>query len=268
MGDSIKLSAAAAGQFWEIPVLCEDDHLLALNKPAGLLVSPDRSDPDRPSLIHLLHRDIQRGAAWAKYRRLAYLMNAHRLDFATTGVLLLVKTKSDLVAIANQFGAEKPLWIYLALVRGSCPDPAFATDASLGPHPLQSGVARVDPKHGKRARTEFAVRERFPAAGCMLLECRPLTSRIHQIRVHLRHLRFPVIGDKIYGGPPLLLSSLKPSYRLKPGQTERPLISDVALHAEQLTFAHPVTGLETKITAPWSKDFTVAVKYLRRYSPS
>lgn len=268
MDGAIKLSAAAAGQFWEIPVLWEDEHLLALNKPGGLLVSPDRSDPARPNLINLLHRDIQRGAAWAKSRGLAYLMNAHRLDFATSGVLLIVKTKSDLVALANQFGAQQPLQVYVALVRGSCPEPTFASDASLGPHPLQSGVARVDPKHGKHARTEFAVRERFPAAGCLLLECRPLTGRIHQIRVHLKHLRFPIIGDQIYGGPPLLLSSLKPAYRLKPGQTERPLISDVALHAEQLTIAHPVTGLETKITAPWSKDFAVAVKYLRRYSPS
>jgi 23S rRNA pseudouridine955/2504/2580 synthase len=73
-----------------------------------------------------------------------------------------------------------------------------------------------------------------------------------------------VIGDDIYGGPPLLLSTLKAGYRLKPGQTERPLISDAALHLEQLAITHPVTGAEIQITAPWPKDLTVAVKYLRR----
>jgi RluA family pseudouridine synthase len=263
---SIKLSSPETGQFWEIAVLWEDDHLLALNKPAGLLVSPDRDNPDRPSLMKLLHRGIERGAAWAKDRGLTWLMNAHRLDSATTGVILLAKNKPALVALANQFGSAKPLKTCVALVRGSKTENTFATDAGLAPHPLETGVMRADLKSGKPARTEFTVRERFSAAGCLLLECRPFTGRTHQIRVHLKHLRLPIIGDPIYGGPPLLLSSLKPGYRLKPGQTERPLISDVALHSEQLTIAHPVTGAKIRINAPWPKDLTVAIKYLRRYA--
>jgi len=266
VGGSIKLSSAETGQFWEIPVLWEDDHLLALDKPAGLLVSPDREDADRPSLMKLLHRGMERGAPWAKNRGLAWLMNAHRLDAPTTGVILLAKNKPALVALADQFGSAKPRQTCVALVRGSKPEKSFATEASLAPHPLETGVMRVDLKSGKPARTEFTVRERFTAAGCLLLECRPFTGRPHQIRVHLKHLRLPIIGDPIYGGPPLLLSSLKPGYRLKPGQTERPLISDVALHVEQLVIAHPVTGAETRIIAPWPKDLTVAIKYLRRFA--
>lgn len=266
MGDTIKLSSPATGQFWEIDVLREDEAILALNKPGDLLTSPDRYDAERPNLMKLLHRDVERGAPWAKSRGLDYLMNAHRLDFATSGVILLAKNKPALVELANQFGTEKPRKIYVALVRGLSAENEFSTDASLGPHPLQTGVVRVDVKNGKRSRTEFTVREKFTSAGCMLVECRPLTGRTHQIRAHLKHLRFPIIGDKVYGGPPLLLSSLKTDYRLKPGQTERPLIADVALHAEQLTLAHPVTGAELKINAPWPKDLTVAVKYLRRYS--
>jgi RluA family pseudouridine synthase len=266
MGDSIKLSSPATKQFWEVAVLWEDEHLLALNKPSGLLTSPDRYDADRPNLMKLLHRDIERGAPWAKIRGLTYLMNAHRLDFATSGVILLAKNKLALVALANQFGSEKPHKIYVALVRGASAQDSFATDASLGPHPLQTGMMRVDEKNGKRSRTEFSVRERFPKAGCLLVECRPLTGRTHQIRTHLKHLRFPIVGDQIYGGPALLLSSLKGGYSLKPGQTERPLISDVALHAEQLTITHPVSGQEIQIEAPWPKDLTVALKYLRRYS--
>jgi len=263
---TIKLSAPETGQFWEIPVLWEDDALLALNKPAGLPVSPDRCEPDRPSLMKLLHRGIERGAPWAKERALAWLMNAHRLDAATTGVILLAKTKPALAALANQFGAAKPHILCVALARGSRSEDTFATDAGLAPQPLQSGVTRVDVKAGKPARTEFAVRERFPAAGCLLLECRPFSGRAEQIRVHLRHLRLPIVGDAIYGGPPLLLSSLKPAYRLKPGQTERPLISDTALHCEQIHIAHPAGGAETKIIAPWPKDLAVAVKYLRCYA--
>ncbi len=266
MGGSIKLSSPATRQFWEIPVLWEDESLLALNKPAELLTSPDRYDPDRPNLMKLLHRGIERGAPWAKSRGLTYLMNAHRLDFATTGVLLLARNKPALIALANQFGSEKPHKVYVALVRGLSAEDTFAADASLGPHPLQTGVMRVDVKHGKQSRTDFAVRERFTRAGCMLVECRPLTGRTHQIRAHLKHLRFPIIADPVYGGPSLLLSVLKPDYRLKPGHEERPLISSVALHAEQLQIAHPATGEPTKIIAPWPKDLTVAVKYLRRYS--
>jgi RluA family pseudouridine synthase len=268
VGQTLKLSSPATGQFWEIPVLWEDGHLLALNKPGGLRVSPDRLDPARPNLTQLLHRGIQRGAPWAKERGLVYLMIAHRLDFGTSGVLLLAKSKPALIALADQFGSDKPERLHVALVRGSSAEPAFAADAPLGPHPLQSGEVRVDPKGGRRARTEFVVRERFPGAGCMLLECRPRTNRAHQIAAHLKHLRFPIIGDEVYGGPPLLLSSLKASYRLKPGRSERPLIAGVALHAEALTVAHPVGGAPVRIAAPWPKDLMVAVKYLRRYSPS
>ena len=120
------------------------------------------------------------------------------------------------------------------------------------------------PQRGKRSLTVFEVRERF--SGFTLLQCEPLTNRPHQIRAHLRWARLPVVGDRAYGGRPLLLSSLKREYRLKPNQIERPLIARAALHAESLTLPHPVTGEALTITAPWPKDLTVAVKYLRRYA--
>jgi RluA family pseudouridine synthase len=272
VSEFIKLSSPATSEFWEIPILFEDRHLLALDKPAGLPVSPDRHNLERPNLLKLLHRDLARGAGWAKERGLVYLMNAHRLDSSTSGVLLLAKDKPTLGDLAGQFGSEKPVRIYVALVRGASEKTEFDCDAKLAPHPLRTSYVRVDPKNGKRARTEFTVRETFDRF--LLLECRPLTSRTDQIRAHLKYLRLPLVGDDLYGGPVLWLSTLKSDYRLKPGRTERPLIGRVALHAERLVIARP--GADEKasegeaesvrIEAPWPKDLTVAVKYLRRYA--
>src|SRR5262245_18475823 len=109
MSSSIKLSSPATKEFWEIQVLWEDECLLALNKPARLLTSPDRYDPRRPNLMKLLHGGIERGAPWARERQLSYLANAHRLDFETTGVILLAKDKGTLTKLADQFGSEKPI---------------------------------------------------------------------------------------------------------------------------------------------------------------
>jgi RluA family pseudouridine synthase len=261
---AIKLSAPATREYWEIPVLFEDEHLLALDKPAGLLSSPDRYDPQRPNLMKLLHAAIAAGKPWARERNLSYLMNAHRLDFETSGVMLLAKNKAALVALANLFGSEKPLKSYVALVQGTPAEDKFEADARLAPHPVKIGLMRVDPKHGKKSRTRFEVLEKF--SGYTLLRCEPLTGRTHQIRVHLRHAGLPVVSDGLYGGKNLWLSRLKRDYRLKPGHEERPLLARVALHAEILTLPHPVTGRIVTITAPWPKDLKVAVKYLRQFA--
>jgi RluA family pseudouridine synthase len=266
MNEAIKLSSPATHEFWEIPVLYEDAHLLALLKPSGLLSSPDRYDPDRPNLMKLLHEGISKGAPWARARQLAYLANAHRLDLETSGVILLAKDKPSLVALANQFGAEQAEKRYLALVQGAVAESTLAVDAPVGPHPTRPRFMRVDRKHGKRARTLFSVIERF--ARHTFLECRPLTGRTHQIRVHLRHLGFPIVGDSLYGGQTLLLSSLKPDYRFKPDRQERPLIGRLALHAADLIVHHPVSGERLTIAAPWPKDLVVGLKYLRRYAPA
>lgn len=261
---TVKLSSPETREFWEIPVLFEDEHLFALDKPARLLASPDRYDPNRPNLMRLLHRDIERGARWAADRGMTYLANVHRLDFETSGVILLARNKPALIALANQFGTEQPHKIYVALAQGAPEEEAFTVEAALAADARLPGRMRVDSKNGKRAKTAFEVMERF--RGYALLRCQPATGRTHQIRVHLRHAGLPLVGDLVYGGRPLLLSRLKKAYHLKPGQTERPLIDRVALHAASLTIAHPATGQPVLMEAPWPKDLTVAVKYLRRFS--
>lgn len=266
MSPALKLSSPETHEFWEIPILFEDEHLLAVDKPARLLSSPDRYDPARPNLMRLLHQAIAKGVPWARERNLTYLANAHRLDFETTGIMLLARTKPALVALAAQFGSEKPRKEYVALVRGGPKTEAFEVSAKLAPDPLRPGQMRVDEKGGKRSVTQCAVAERFH--GYTLLRCRPLTGRTHQIRVHLRWRRLPLMGDLIYGGQPLLLSRLKKGYRFRTDRAERPLIDRVALHAESLAFAHPVTGAEVHITSPWPKDLKVAIKYLRQFAPA
>ena len=237
--------------------------MLALDKPAGLFVSPDRNDPQRPGLVTLLHDAIAVGKPWTRERGLNYLMNAHRLDSETSGVILFAKSKAVLIALANTFGSEKSLQKYIALVQGPPGEDKFAVDAKLAPHPLKIGLMCVA-KTGKKSRTQFAVLERF--SGYTLLKCEPQTSRRHQIRVHLRHAGLPIVGDELYGGKKLWLSRLKRDYRLKPGREERPLISRAALHMEELTLPHPVTGQTLTLTAPWPKDLKVAVKYLQQFA--
>jgi len=265
----IKLSSPATSEFWEIPVLHEDEHLLALDKPAGLLASPDRADasrpdPEPPDLMKLLHAGIAAAKPWAAQRKLTYLHHAHWLERETSGVILLAKSKPGLVALADLFGAERPIRKYLALVHGSPKEERFEVNAKLGTHPQKPGMMRVDPQNGKKAKSIFEVLERF--ADATLLRCQPITDRTHQLRVHLQNSGLRIAGDALYGGAPLLLSRLKQEYRLKHGRVERPLMARVALHAEQLELPHPITGDTITIASPLPKDFIVALKYLRLYA--
>jgi len=263
----IKLSSPSTREFWEIPVLFEDEHLLALDKPAGLLVSPAGPEPHPPNLLGLLHAAIAEAKPWTRERGLSFLMNAHQLDSDTSGALLFAKNKPALIALANLFGAGQPVHTHLALVRGAPLDNHFEVDAKLAPHPVTPGLMRVDSQNGKKSKTTFEVLENFPRSGYALLKCRALTNRTHQIRVHLRHAGLPVAGDALYGGKPLWLSRLKPDYRLKPGREERPLLARAALHSEELSLPHPVTGEPVAMKAEWPKDLKVAIKYLRQFGP-
>src|SRR4051812_48131802 len=142
VSQAIKLSSPATRDFWEIPVLFEDEYLLALDKPPLMLTSPDRSDPERPALITLLHQGIQRGAPWAKERGLSYLMNAHRLEAECSGVLLLAKSKRMLIALADLFGSEKTHLICLALVQDVPLHETRLIEAKLAPDPVTPSILR------------------------------------------------------------------------------------------------------------------------------
>lgn len=265
MADSpvIKLVSSATQESWEVPIIHEDDCLLAVAKPARLLASPDRFDPRRPNLILLLREGIAQGASWATKRNLTYLANAHRLDFEASGVLLFAKSKPALVALANEFGSDQPTKSFVALTRGMPTEPEFTVDAKIGPQTRQLGLMRIDMQGGKRAVTKFKVLEQF--RGFTLLHCQPLTDRTHQIRVHLRSLGLHTLGDLDYAGEPLALSQIKSSYTPKLSEPERPLMGRTALHAERLEIKHPGTGELISINAEWPKDLRVTLKYLRMF---
>jgi 23S rRNA pseudouridine1911/1915/1917 synthase len=265
---AIKLSSPATREFWEIPVLFEDEHLLALDKPARLLVLPDALDTARPSLLKLLQGGITAKKPWAIERHLDYLNPANVLDFDATGVLLLAKNKPAYIALANLFSSEKVQLKYVTLVRGEPQEPEFEVNAKLSPHPVKPDVMRVDRDQGKQAQTKFTRLEHFSRAGYALLRAEPLAERTHQVRVHAAHVDLKIVGDEVYGGKPLWLSRLKKDYRLKPGREERPLLGRTTLHAEELIFPHPITGETVTIKSEWPKDLKVALKFLRQYAPS
>lgn len=263
----IKLSSPATGEFWPLRVLYEDDHLWAVDKPAGPPAAPGEPGMnDRPSLVELLQQGIRDGRPWAVQRGLSFLRHVCRMDAQASGVLVLAKTPESHTALVNQFHAEKPVVVCLVLAQGVPPEDRFEVGLRMGPHPKDPTRMRVNHRHGKKSLTRFVREETF--AGHVLWRAQPLTDRWHQIRLHLRWRRLPVVGDPVYDGPPLLLSRLKPNYRPKRYEPERPLIGRAAVHWLQVQLVHPVTGEPLLVESPLPKDFQVALKYLRRYTPA
>lgn len=263
----IKLSSPATREFWPLAVLHEDDHLLVLDKPAGPPAAPGEPGmAGRPSLVGLLQQGIREGRPWAAERRLSFLRHVCRMDAEASGVLVLARNPEAHTALVNQFHAEKPVVDCVVLTQGVPPESRFEVRLRLSPHPKDPTRMRVDHRHGKKSVTLFERIETF--AGHALWRARPLTDRWHQVRLHLRWRRLPVVGDPVYDGPPLLLSRLKPDYRPKRREPERPLIGRAAVHWQRVELRHPATGETIVFESPLPKDFRVALKYLRRYAPA
>ena len=264
-------------------VIFEDDALVAFDKPSGLLVAPDRWDKSRENLMGLVHAHPRYGRGVA---------NVHRLDADTSGLLLCAKTKPALDFLSGQFQSKTVAKVYHAFVAvlppeqamkvvapirdatGALPD-EFQVAVSLGEDERQPGRMRVfKGRGGKECLTEFRTVERFSgsrragaiAAGYAFVECRPLTGRTHQLRVHLAAAGAPILNDPFYGVPEiqLLLSDFKRGYKGR--EDEKPLLDRLALHASQLTLKHPVTREPFTISAPWPHEFEVALKYLRKFA--
>ncbi|MFM2295220.1 MAG: hypothetical protein RLZZ350_1633 [Verrucomicrobiota bacterium] len=260
----IKISHPVSSGFWEIPALFEDEHLLALDKPVGLALAADSARPELPALMPLLHAAIAAAKPWATARALTFLDCLHHVDAEVGGVLLLAKTQDAFTQLANQFSSDKVRHRHTVLVHGTPGEETFFEDGKIAPHPVRPHEFHLDPLRGKKARTDFAVLEKF--RDHTLLRAETAFARSHQIRVHLERAGWPVVADELYGGQNLWLSRLKPGFRLKPNRDERPLLAAPAVHSTELAFVHPATAAALTLTAPSPKHFTVALKFLRQYA--
>jgi 23S rRNA pseudouridine1911/1915/1917 synthase len=250
----------------DLSVLYEDDDLLVVDKPAGLLAIPDRWDPSKPTVVKLARTHVQtssmsRGPETPEAPRIWVV---HRLDRETSGVLILAKTDRAHAALSRQFEHGTVKKAYLALVTGQDIRGEGVIRLPIGPHPDRPGTMAIRRRQGKSALTRYAVLERF--RGYALLRVRPQTGRSHQIRVHLRAIGHPLAIDPLYGaGDALLLSTFKRAYRAKAGTEERPLMTRLTLHALTLEVQHPTHGQRMQWEAPIPKDFSAVVRNLRRY---
>ena len=201
-------------------ILYEDDHLLAVDKPAGILIHPSRSR-DSGTLANFVVYYYQQTGQKSAFHPVT------RLDRDTFGVVLLAKN-AHVHAAMNTLHAQGGIRkTYHALVFGT-PEPDSGTiDAPIARLPLPSLLRRVDPA-GKPSVTEYRVLER--REHCSLLELRPITGRTHQLRVHCSHMGFPILGDPQYGSP----ESMELSRQLG--------LESQLLCAQKLEFIHPVTG--------------------------
>lgn len=195
--------------------------------------------------------------------------NVHRLDSDASGVTLFAKTKPALDFLSGQFQSKTARLSYRALVVALPParleaGGGFTVDLALGEDEAAWGRMRVFRKRGgKPSATDVIVLESFGRFAWV--ECRPQTGRPHQVRVHLASHGAPVLNDALYGDKDcvLLLSGLKRRY--KGAETERPLISRLALHAASLGFTHPFLRVPMEASAPLPREFEIALKYLRRF---
>jgi 23S rRNA pseudouridine1911/1915/1917 synthase len=231
-------------------VVFEDDEIVALNKPSRLLVLPDRYDLSIPNLYGLLKN---------KYGQI-YVV--HRIDKETSGLIIFAKTEESHRLLNAQFEGRTAEKEYQAICVGEWPSDEGKVELPLSEDRVKKGRMRIDRADGKSAVTNFRVLERFE--GFSFVEVKPETGRTHQIRVHLKAVNLPILGDSAYGGGEgFFLSQIKPGYRLK-GE-EKPLLNRTALHAARLSIAHPRTGERVSFEAELPKDMKVVLNYLRKF---
>jgi 23S rRNA pseudouridine1911/1915/1917 synthase len=241
----------------EIPldVLYEDDDLIILNKPPDLIVHPARGNKHGTLVNALAHYSEHLSSGLGEFRPGI----VHRLDRNTTGVMVVTKHDVAQWKVAKQFELRQVEKSYLAIVHGTPELTADRIDAPLGVHPKIREKYSIRPETGKEAVTFYEVIEAF--RGFSLIHCKPRTGRTHQIRVHLSHLKHPIVADDMYGGKlvyPWQLADAEPA-------VEEPVISRCALHAWTLEFTHPTTEQRVKFEAPLPADMQHLLDLLRQY---
>lgn len=228
-------------------ILYEDDHLIIIDKPAGLVVHPGNGNWHGTLLNALLNHAPQ-------LEQVPRAGIVHRLDKDTTGLLVVAKTIEAQFDLIKQLQQRTVKRLYFALVQGKV-EKNGVVDAPIGRHPIHRTRMTVA-QHGKPARTHYLVLEKFTSGNCTLLQCSLETGRTHQIRVHLMSIGHPLIGDPVYG---------KSSLNLLPvGITTH--LSRQALHAQQLELTHPGSGQLMHWESPLPRDMSELLQAIRSFS--
>lgn len=229
---------------FEDHILFENEDYILINKPPFVSTLEDRNDP-----FNVLQ--------WSReYEPSAQV--GHRLDKGTSGVLAIARHEEAYRHISLQFEGREVKKIYHAVVDGLHGFKDTLVEERI--LKLSDGTVRLS-RTGKEAQTYFTTLESFKQH--TLVECRPVTGRMHQIRIHLSHLKAPIAGDEVYGGQPVYLSHIKRGFNLKKQTDEMPLMQRMALHAYELEFSG-LKGEKIKVLAPYPKDFSALLRQLGR----
>ncbi|AYQ35272.1 MULTISPECIES: RluA family pseudouridine synthase [Runella] len=231
-------------------ILFENEDYIVINKPPHVATINERTADKSISILRMAK----------EYSHDAQV--AHRLDKETSGVLAIAKNPAAYRHIAMQFEYREVTKRYHAVANGVHDFDSISVFLPIAP--LKDGTAvKIDRQNGKAAETVFFTKQAFRKH--TLVECIPITGRMHQIRVHLQCLKAPIVCDPTYGGATVYLSELKRNYNLKKDSEELPIIQRVALHAFSLTF-RLMNDETVVIEAPYPKDFGVLVKLLEKNS--
>jgi RluA family pseudouridine synthase len=214
-----------------IPILYEDRSVIAVDKPRGWMLLPVSWQNTGFNLQAAINSSIAARDFWARSRNLKFLRYVHRLDADTSGVLLFSKSPGALESFGEMFESRRMQKNYLAVVAVEPREMEWTCQLALAPDPLRTGRMKADPREGKASETHFRVVQKIP--GLTLIECKPVTGRTHQIRVHLAESGYPIVSDELYG-------------RLT-GKLE------LGLRAVRLAYTDPFTRKRVDIRAPMEK---------------
>jgi 23S rRNA pseudouridine1911/1915/1917 synthase len=248
------IAAKPEAQVIPLDVVYEDEHLIVIDKPAGLVVHPAPGNPDR-TLVNALIAHC--GASLSGIGGVRRPGIVHRLDKDTSGLLVAAKTDDAHRGLTEAFAVHDIDRVYRALVWGIPHPKAGIIEGAIGRHPVERKRMTVRRSGGKPALTRYRVIRAFGTVAS-LVECRLETGRTHQIRVHLASIGHPVIGDPVYGK-----ASKTRRQKLSPKTQET--VADFgrqALHAARLGFRHPITGKSMTWDAPDPLDFANLVTIL------